>query len=123
MIKKIIDPLKAAFGAKSKIQIDFDEALLSIFKAVADSKYFLAGGNASPVDAGEGAKLAHAWSEAAIKINRLNDELREDCLDLAKLFAESNSQGAEQMEAALDRVDAIFVKSGKFLGDGGKRIK
>jgi hypothetical protein len=123
MIKKVIDSLKQALGFKGKMQIDFDDAMLSIFKAAADSKHFLAVGDSGQDDAGGGAKLSHEWSEAAIKINRLNDELREDCLALAKAFAETNSLDAEKMGAALDRVDAIFTKSGKFLGDGGKLIK
>ena len=117
MIKSAIDSLKPLFGFKNRRQTEFDDAMLSILKAAADSRLSLTDPDSNNLDSGKRKELAHAWSEAAIKVARLDGELRDGCLELAKRFAAVNAEDARQSEADLDRVEAIFAKTCRCLGE------
>jgi len=120
MVKKAFDSVKKIFGVRSGKQIEFDDAVLLILKAVADSRLYLSTQETEQLDSSKGKEIAHAWSESAVKINRMNDNLREDCLALAKAFSVVNSWNSEQNRAALDQVDTIFNKTCGFLREGAK---
>lgn len=121
MFKKAFDSIKATFGHKRRKQAAFDDAMLLILKAIADSRLRLTTQKPEQSHADKGKELAHAWSEAAVKVNRLNDELREQCLALAKTFSDAKHQEAEHARAAVDQVEAIFTKASVFLGEAGQQ--
>jgi len=115
MLKKAFDSIQNFFGFKGGKQAEFDDAMLSILKAIADSRLYLTTQKPEQFDANKGRELAHAWSEAAVKVNRLNDELREHCLELAKTFSGVQSRDTEHTRADLDQIDTIFTKVREFL--------
>ena len=121
MFKKALDSIQNFFGFKGGKQAEFDDAVLSILKAIADSRLYLTTQQPEQLDASKGKDLAHAWSEAAVKVNRLNDELREHCLTLAKAFSGVKSRDTEHLRADLDQIETIFTKASEFLREAGKR--
>lgn len=116
MIKRAIDSLQSLFGFKSRRETEFDDAMLSILKVAADSRLCLTDPDQADLDSGKRRELAHAWSEAAIKVNRIDGALRDGCLALAKTFAAVDSDNEEPV--GLDRVDAIFARTCKRLERG-----
>ena len=120
MFKRALDSIKAFFGFRNNRQTEFDEAMLSILKAVADSRLYLAAKEPEQMDPDQGKELAHAWSEAAVKINRFNDELREDCLVLTRIFSGFDSWDSEHIRAHLAQVDATFSAACESLKEQGK---
>lgn len=120
MIKSLIDPLKSLFGFRSRRQTEFDDAMLSILMAAADSRLSLTDPDPANLDSGKRKELAHAWSEAAIKVNRIDGALRDGCLGLAKAFAAVDSSNGSLAEAGLNEVEAVFARACKCLELGGK---
>lgn len=121
MFKKVFESIQNLFGFKSRNQAEFDDAMLSILKAIADGRLYLTTREPGSLDTNKGKELAHAWSEAAVKVNRLNNELRDHCLALAKAFSDVKTQDTEHAGAVLDQIETIFTKASVFLGEGGKR--
>ena len=120
MFKNAFDSIQNLFGLKGGKQAEFDDAVLPILKAVADSRLYLNTQKPEQLDTNKEKELAHAWSEAAVKINRLDDELREHCLTLAKAFSGRQSWDSEHIRADLDQVETVFTKASEFLREGGK---
>ena len=120
MFKNALDSIQNFLGLKGGKQAEFDDAILSILKASADSRLYLTTQEPEQLETNKMKELAHAWSEAAVKVNRLSDELREHCLTLAKAFSGVQSRDTEQSRADLDQVETIFTKASEYLREGGK---
>ena len=53
MIKSLIDPLKELFGFRSRRQTEFDDAMLSVLQAAADSRLCLTDPDSAGLDVGK----------------------------------------------------------------------
>ena len=114
-MKPIFDTLKHVLGLKTGKQVEFDSAMTLILKAGGDSQLYLDGENRG--DAEVLGRLVHAWSDAAVKINRIDGSLRDGCLELAQLFACSTA-GDDNSAALRERVSALRERAHRFLEDG-----
>ena len=122
MIKNIQRNLKKLSGFASTKQEEFDQAMLAVLNAAADSRIYLSAESETDDAAEKVANIAHAWSDAAVKINRINDELCGDCLDMIRFFSEIHSAASERTTDGRTRIDGVLEKAGRFLQKRQKKL-
>lgn len=60
---------------------------------------------------------------AAVKINRISDELRDDCLGMVRFFSDSQSAAGERTADGLAGIDSVFEKASRILQEDGKPFR
>lgn len=118
MLEKAIESIKKVFGHKSRKEAEIDEAVLAVLKVIADSRLYLVNHTPDELDAGKMKELAHAWSEAGVKVNRLDGKMGQHCLVLAKTFSGTSLRDPDAVHTELEQVEAIYDSAREFLREG-----
>jgi len=122
MFAKLIAQLKTLFGFSNKKNEIFSQAVLAVFGVAIDSRIFLSGDPNVDEWAAKVAGLARAWSEAAVKISRVDDGLRDNCLEMVRYFSKLPPADTRGRADGLARTDTILEEASKFLQEGGKLL-